>query len=156
MNKKGLEVGLFDEIEISFNILSPIKTCNSLPYILAGIYCNEHGFDDCFLLNNLGNIAESSNSNLFVLKNNILLTPLLSEACVDGTMRKNIIQIAKNNAYEIKETSIKIAAIKNADEVWLTNAIHGIRWVGKFEDRTFDNKIAKDFVKLLNEKITEN
>ena len=41
LNEKGLRIAIFEAIKITHNIFSPLKTCNSLPYILAGIYCKK-------------------------------------------------------------------------------------------------------------------
>jgi branched-chain amino acid aminotransferase len=155
LNKKGLHVGLYTEIRLPQNYISNLKTCNSLPYILAGIHCKKEGFDDCFLLNNSGNIAECVSSNVFIVKNETILTPSLSEACVSGTMRKIIIEIAKAQNIQVEETSINVADLKDANEVWLSNAIQGIRWVEIFNGFHFENKITEQFVKFLNDEIKE-
>lgn len=156
LNPKGLHVGLFEEIKLAKSSFSNLKTCNSLPYVLAGIYCKENGFDDCFLLNSSGNIAECTSSNVFFIKENVISTPALPEACVEGTMRKLIIEIAKKTRLEVKETTIAIPDIHLAEEIWLTNAIHGIRWVENFGKYHFKNNTAVQFEQLLNEKIKSN
>ena len=153
LNTKGLKIGLFDEIKLSGNLLSNLKTCNSLSYVLAGIYAKENGFDDCILVNNSGNVAECTSSNIFILNGKNIKSPALSEACVEGTLRSLIIGLAQNAGFQVAETKLKIADIKKAEEVWLSNAIQGIRWVEKFDNVFFKNKIANQFVKSLNEKI---
>ncbi len=156
LNSKGLKVGFFDDIKLSYNPLSNLKTCNSLPYILAGIFNKEKNLDDSFLLNSSGGIAECSSSNVFFLFKEIILTPSLSEACVDGAMRKIILELAHANNFTIKETSIKAIDLEKADEIWLTNAIQGIRWVEYFKGSFFENKVASQFVHLVNKKIKQN
>ncbi len=155
LNSNGLRVGIFNEIKIQQHVLSNLKTCNSLPNILAGIYCQVKGFDDCLMLNTSENVSELTSSNVFIFKNNSLLTPALSEGCVDGTMRKTILEIAKSKELETHETSIKLLDLEQADEIWLTNAIQGIRWIKIIETLRFENKIASQFVQLLNEKIKQ-
>ncbi len=155
LNPKGLNLGLFDEIKIPQYQLANLKTCNSLPYILAGIYNLENGFDDCLIINNSGNIAECTSSNIFVVKKETLWTPSLSEACIAGTMRKIILEIAQANNIKTEETMLKISDLKQAEEVWLTNAIQGIKWIDNFKDLRFKNKLAARFVQLLNEKIKQ-
>ena len=117
------------------------------------IYCKKTKCDDVFLLNCSGNISECVSSNVFLLKNNVILTPALTEACVAGTMRKIILEIAESKHYKIEETVINISDLEQANEIWLSNAIQGIRWVENFNDHRFKSKIAKDFVKFLNERI---
>ena len=67
--------------------------------------------------------------------------------------RKIILEIAESKHYKIEETVINISDLEQANEIWLSNAIQGIRWVENFNDHRFKSKIAKDFVKFLNERI---
>jgi len=155
LNVKGLRLGLCDEIILPKSPLSNLKTCNSLPFVLAGLYCKESEYDDVFLLNGSGDISECVSSNVFLLKNKVISTPALTEGCVAGIMRKVVIEIAKSKQFKIEEKAIKVSDLEQADEIWLSNAIQGIRWVENFNDYRFKNNIAKDFVKLLNERIKE-
>lgn len=154
LNETGLKTALFENIRLPVYPFSNIKTCNALPFVLASIFCKENGLGDCFLLNHSGFLAGSSNANIFLIIENAVLTPALAEGCVDGTMRKAIISIAKNEGFVVKETRLNISDIHRSEEIWLSNAIQGIRWVGKFDNKQFTNKIAKHFVQLLNESIT--
>ena len=111
--------------------ISNFKTCNSSPYILAGLNKQERNLDDVILLNDKGRISEASSSNIFFIKKNKIITPSLSEACIAGTMRKTILEIALEKKYIIQETQIKLTHLQNFEEIWLTNAISGIKWVAQ-------------------------
>ena len=150
LNEEGINVGIFRDIKKPFNKLSELKSGNALLYVLASEFTKENKLDDCLLLNDAGRIAEGSNANVFVVKDNVIYTPLLSEACLDGVMRMIIISVAKQNILELKETTIEESFLKTADELWLTSASRGIRWVKKCEGKTFGNAKAKEFVALLN------
>ena len=69
------------------------------------------------------NIIQSSNSNLFIVSDNRLITPSILDACVSGTMRSFILQ-----NFEVKERSITEHELLDADELF-NNAIQGVRWV---------------------------
>ncbi|PIV58475.1 MAG: 4-amino-4-deoxychorismate lyase [Bacteroidetes bacterium CG02_land_8_20_14_3_00_31_25] len=144
LNAKGLIIVLFNEWKKPVNELSGLKTSNSLLYVKAASYAQSLKIDDCLLLNQFGNIIESSSSNLFVFTNNNLLTPSLTDGCLNGVMRQIIIQLAlKEKITVYDDACINENDILNADEVFLTNAINGIRWVVAFKNRRYFCKIAK-------------
>lgn len=149
----GLKVDIFDEIPQSINKLSSHKTSNALIYILASIYAQENGLDDVFLINQHGNVCETSNSNIFLVFNNIIYTPAIHEGCLDGIMRRKIIQIAEANGFKVNETIISATKIPYADEIFVTNAIKGIRWVSAFKQKRFFHKVSLHLNNLLNSEV---
>ncbi len=150
LNEDGISVGVFRELKKPFNKLSELKSGNALLYVLASEFTKEQKLDDCLLLNDAGRIAEGSNANVFAVKDNVLYTPLLSEACLDGVMRTVILSLAKKSGVEIREIKLEEAYLKTADELWLTSASRGIRWVKSCEGKMFGNNKAKEFIGLLN------
>lgn len=142
-NKKGKKIGIYNKVRLNNDKLSNLKTSNALPYVLAGIYNQQHGYDDCLLLNNEGNIAESIHSNVFLFIKDKLITPDLRQGCTAGTMRNTIINIAKTMDLKVKEKPCSIKELSNASEVFLTNAIRGIQWVKSFEKHSYSNSKTK-------------
>jgi len=153
LNKKGLSIGIFHDIPKPNTYLSTLKHNNCLASILASIYKTEQGLDDCLLLNEKGTIAEGISSNVFVIRNQSLLTPSLYEGGVSGIMRGVLLQIAKQLNVPYTETSINTYDLLTADEIWLTNAIKGIRWVEKFNKKIFTNQFAQYFMTQLNKNL---
>jgi branched-chain amino acid aminotransferase len=153
LNRKGLKIGIYDQIRKSYNLVSQYKTGNSLPFILAANYRKKMNWDDCILLNDRGNVVESTSSNLFIVKNGNLLTPSLESGCVSGIMREQIIEAAVNlNLTVFDDCTLTQDHILNADELFLTNAIHGIQWVVAYQERRYFNKTAKLLIEELNRK----
>jgi len=153
LNKKGLQIGLFDGYKKTSNSMSAYKTGNSLPFILAGLHKKEMRWDDCLLLNERNNLVESVSSNLFLVKDGILFTPSLESGAVNGIMREQIIQIALDLGMTVYDDCIiKPEQLRDADEVFLSNAITGIRWVVAYEDRRFFNRSAKVLIEELNKR----
>lgn len=150
LNEKGLKTDLFTGIRKQPDILANLKTANSLLYIIAAQERKQRGLDDCILLNTENRIIESVISNIFLLKNGILLTPALEEGCVDGVMRRQILRIAKREGIECLESRICEPDLPEADECFLTNAISGIRWVVAYRHKRFYNKTAKRLTLALN------
>jgi branched-subunit amino acid aminotransferase/4-amino-4-deoxychorismate lyase len=150
LNAKGLEVDIYRDIKLYKNFLSNYKTKTGLPYIMASISANEQGLDDLFLTNDKGNILESGSFNIFIVSNGVLYTPGLEEGCIAGTMRMQIINLAVKNNIKIYECSILPQNLLSADEVFFTNAIRGINWVGAYRTKRYQNNMSRRLVVLLN------
>ena len=150
LNEKGYKTGLFKEFSKKADNLANLKTSNSMLYVLAGLHRNRHGWNDCFILNTEGRIAETISSNIFILKEGILYTPSLDEGCVAGIMRKQIIRIAETEGLECRESIINEDDLLTADECFLTNAISGIRWVLAYREKRYFSKTSRMLVSNLN------
>jgi branched-chain amino acid aminotransferase len=150
LNDKGLIMDIFTDLPKPTNYLSNIKTCNSLIYVMAGLYKTQNKLDDVFLLNQNGFLCEAGSSNIFIRYQNHLYTPALSEGCVEGVMRQVIINIAKQINIPLTEAQISPDILYEADEVFLTNASRGIQSVMGFGVRRYFNELSKVLVEELN------
>ncbi len=143
LNTKGLIVDIYSELTKPNNFLSNIKTCNSLIYIMAGIYKSQNKLDEVILLNQNGFLCEASSSNIFVYYQKQLFTPALSEACVEGVMRQVVIDLARKMNIPITEAQINPNILYEADEVFITNASRGIQSVMGFGIKRYFNELSK-------------
>lgn len=137
--KQNIKLGLYTDNYKPCTELSTIKSGNALLYIMASIWAEENGYDDVLLLNEHGCVCEATSSNVFVVKDEKVITPPVSEGCVDGVKRKFIIQQLQENHYTVQEALVTIEQIHQADAVFLTNAISGVVKVAQFEDKVYDN-----------------
>jgi len=151
LNKKGLWVDIYAEIKKQITKISNLKTGSALLYVMAGITKTSLRLDDCLLVNDNGHIIESINSNIFVIKNGTLYTSPITDGCIDGVMRKQILAIAAQNKILAFEQSLTVHTLTDGDEVFLTNAIIGIQWVGQFKNKFYTNQRTVFFVEKLNE-----
>lgn len=150
LNTRGYNVDVFPNIKKPLNGLSGLKTANALIYVMGGVYKNKHNLDDCVIINEKGNICEAISSNLFVVKNGALYTPALEEGCVPGVMRQEVLRLARESRVAVYEISLLMNVLLNADELFLTNAVHGIVWVGAYKGKRYFNNTAKQFSDKLN------
>jgi branched-chain amino acid aminotransferase len=150
LNEKGLIMDIFPDLQKPTNYLSNIKTCNSLTYVMAGLYKTQNKLDDVFLLNQDGFLCEAGSSNIFIWYQNHLYTPALSEGCVEGVMRHVIINLAKKINIPVTEAQINPDILYEAEEVFLTNAARGIQSVMGFGVRRYFNEMSKVLVDELN------
>jgi branched-chain amino acid aminotransferase len=150
LNDKGLIMDVFTELPKPVNYLSNIKTCNSLPFVMAGLFKTQNRLDDVFIINQHGNLCEAGSSNIFVWYKNNLYTPALSEGCVEGVMRQVVIKLAQENGIPFTEAQINPDILYEADEVLLTNASRGIQWVMGFGVKRYFNQLSKGLIGELN------
>jgi branched-subunit amino acid aminotransferase/4-amino-4-deoxychorismate lyase len=153
MNENGLTVELYQDIRKPINKLSSLKTANAQLYVLAALYAHKMNVDDSILINQNGNVIEATGSNLFAVKNGVLYTSPISEGCVAGVMRGVIMEIAQEKRIAVYEVPLPLSILLNSDEVFLCNAVQGIRWVGAYRAKKYSNQTALKMLELLNAKI---
>lgn len=154
LNEKGLTVDLFKQMPINPPPLSNFKTNNAIPYVLGSKWKLDQGLDDVIMLDHKGFLAEASSSNLFVFTGKKLITPDVSNGGLRGTMRKIILRLAKENGYEVEEALILPEDLNSAKEIFTTNAINGIQWVGAYLSNRYYHKESSKLIGVLNELAT--
>jgi branched-chain amino acid aminotransferase len=142
-NSNGLVAGIYKDAKKSCDILSNIKHNNYLPYVLAAFEAKKEKWNDAIVLNQFGRIADSTIANVFLVKEETIITPALTEGCVAGIMRKSLINHLHQNSIRCKETIVTIEDIMNAHEVFVTNSINNIRWVQRIGDAVYGNTLTQ-------------
>lgn len=149
LNQNGLVIDVFPDVKKSCDKLSSIKSNNCLPYVMAAMYAKQHRLNEAILLNQYGRVADSTIANLFIVRDKIIYTPPLTEGGVCGVMRKYLLKAEL--PFKVEERPLDIDDLENADEIFLTNAIYGIRWVGLFRDSSYGNATAAILHEVLHE-----
>ncbi|OQA01250.1 MAG: D-alanine aminotransferase [Bacteroidetes bacterium ADurb.Bin408] len=151
LNEKGFLISIYKEITKPCTLLSPFKNPYAQLHVMAGMHKREPGWETV-LINQQNNLCEGISSNIFILKDNILLTPAPDQACVKGIMRQVIIEnLAAVLNLKTIETQISELDLQNADEVFFTNAIQGVRWALGFEKKRYYNTLSRKITGVLNE-----
>lgn len=128
-------------VSIRKNEHSPISMVKSLSYldnILAKKEALDLGFDEGILLNTSLSVADGCISNVFIVKNNVLFTPLISDGALPGVMRSILLNEFKKEL-NIQEKNISLEELMNADEIFMTNALMGIKSLTKIGNRFLDS-----------------
>ena len=142
---------MYSEIRKPVNALAGIKSANALLYVLAARYARDNNWDEALILNEHGRICEANSSNVFlVLPDKRVLTPPVSEGILPGVMRKNMINWLKENSYQVDEAILLTEDFYRAEEVFLTNAVTGLRWVLAFREKRYFGTFTKKLVDQLN------
>lgn len=155
IEKREYEVDLYKDFYVTKQLLSSIKTTNKIINITGSIYADENGLDNCILMNDSKNVVEALQGNIFMLLGDKLITPPVSEGCLNGVMRKQILGLAKKiKQLEVVEEVISPFDLQKADELFITNVIKGIQPITKYRKKTFTVNIANQLVQMLNEMIS--
>ena len=145
------EVELFKDFYITKHLLSTLKSTNKIINITASIFAKENDYNNCLILNDSKNIVEAINGNIFMVVGYKLITPPISEGCLNGIMRKQILALAKKiDHLEVLEEVISPFDLQKADELFITNVISGIQPISKYRKKEFTNQLSKDLLARLN------
>jgi branched-chain amino acid aminotransferase len=135
----------------SIHNIGNVKSGSALLHVLASIEAKTRTLDEMILLNTSGNICEALASNFFMVSDGIVFTPPLESGCVDGVMRKKTIEILLSTGVAIYERNCSVSDLKNANEVFLTNASKGLQTVERFGNNVLaSNEVAELLTKKLN------
>ena len=151
ISKIQFEVDLYKDFIVPRQLLSTLKTANKITHVTASIFAKENQLDSTLLINETKNVIEAANGNLFMLMENKLITPPISEGCLNGIMRKQIISLAKQiDSVEVIEAAISPFDLQKADELFITNVIVGIQPITKYRKKEFEVSLANQLLEKLN------
>lgn len=144
LNTNGLDIDIYTKARKVCDSFSMVKSNNYLSYAMAALWAKKNKLNDCLLLNPYNNICDSAIANIFIVQDNLIKTPAIAEGCVNGVARSYLIECCKKDNIIISETAISADDVLHASEVFLTNAVAGIRWVKQSGERTYN----KPFIAL--------
>lgn len=130
---EGIKLGVFEKDFKGQSPLNNLKTTSALLFVLAGKYKKEQGFDDVVVLNTNGNVCETVSSNIFAVIQDRVITPALTEGCLNGVMRKQVIGILKQKQIEVIERDLTLDELRSAEEIFISNSMSGVQGVESFE-----------------------
>ena len=121
---------------------------NYLNSILATQDAKQRGFDEAILLDQSGNVSEAPGENLFLVKNNMLVTPPLSSSALDGITRKSIITLAKDMKLKIKVRKVSKKELRLADEIFLSGTAAEITPIIRIDKKKIGSGKVGNMTKL--------
>lgn len=142
---KGLHLGFLDGFYKPMIVESNCKISHSQHIPLAKNAMLAYAWDDVLLFNTQGNVIESAIANLFWIKEGVLYTPPLSEACLAGTMRAYLLQQFSKLHIPFEEQPLNEVRLLAADEVFLCNGIRFMRWVAQIGSVQYGNALTRQY-----------
>jgi len=133
--EKGLSVILREDIRWKY---CNIKSISLLGNIMLKQEAAENNADEAVLIRN-GNVTEGSASNIFIVKDGIIKTPVKDNQLLPGVTRDLIIEIANKHDLACIETEITEDDLEHADEVWLSSSTKEVSPVCQIDNKPVGN-----------------
>ena len=155
IEKEQYEVELYKDFYVPKQLLSTLKTNNKMLQIVGNVFAKENGYDNCLVLNDEKNVVEALQNNIFMKCGNEIVTPPITEGCLNGIMRKQVLELLKKKeGIVVKEAVISPFDLQKADELFLTNVISGIQPITKYRKKSYSIDFSKELVQLLNSSLS--
>ena len=153
-NKNGITAGITSWRKFS-DASTPTQAKmggNYLNSIISTQEAKKKGFDEAVLLDIEGNVSEAPGENIFIVKNNELVTPPISSSALKGITRDSILKFAKDLGYKASIEKIKQQQLQKADEIFLTGTAAEITPIIKMDRKRVGNgKVGKVTKELMGE-----
>ena len=151
-NKNGITATISKWRKFS-NLSTPIQAKmggNYLNSVLATQDAKQKGFDEAIMLDQSGNVSEAPGENIFLVKNNKLITPTLSASALDGITQNSIITLVKDMNLKVKARKVSKKELKFADEIFLSGTAAEITPIIKLDKKKIgDGKVGKTTKSLM-------
>ena len=149
----GLEVITSSYVRNHPNATNPrVKSLNYLNNILAKIEATRAGVPEAIMLNHLGEVAECTADNLFLVKHGLLRTPPISAGILEGITRNTVIDLAEASGITVQEMALTRHDVYTADELFLTGTGAEIIAVVKVDGRVIGTGKPGPIAKGLRER----
>lgn len=137
MYKRGMRIIISPYRRDEENPLSRMKTLNYLLNLLSYREARRKNAHEALLLNTRGEVCECSRSNIFIVKDKKVFTPPLESGCLDGIVRRKIIELLKSCGIYVKEKPLSLKEVFASEEVFLTNSLMEVMPVRVLEGKKF-------------------
>lgn len=133
--RNGLKSTFLEEKINQSSVLSQLKTTCFINRLLALKQLKEKGFDEGFYLNFNGELTEATLSNVFLVKNEEIITPPVDAGLLPGITREIILEIAPFLGLEAKEKTVKKEEVFEAEEIFITSSLREVMPVVELEGK---------------------
>lgn len=151
LNENGLVIDIYKDARKVCDNFSHVKSNNYLSYAMAALWAKKNHLNDALLLNPYDKITDATIANVFIVQDGVIKTPAVKEGCVNGIMKNYLLQCLRKENMPVEETSLTIEDVLQAQEIFLTNSIYGIKWVKQCGNSNYTLQTAA----LLHKKFIE-
>lgn len=130
--------------------LAGVKTISWLNSVWAASEAQKEGFDEVVLLNERGEVSECTAANLFIVKNDKVLTPPLNSGCLEGVTRGVLMEIASEAGTSVGEQTLRLEDLLSADEVFVTSTNRNVIGVKEIAGQTIGDGKGGELTRRLD------
>lgn len=143
----------FSPYRVDMGVLSNLKTTSKIQYVMSALQAQKVGAEECFMFNIKGTLADAVSSNVFIVKDDMIITPALTNGGVNGVLRRYVISVLENE-YKVVQADVLMNDIDEADEIFLTNAVKGIQSVAVAGSVVYSDAVTRRIFNKVNESIS--
>ena len=121
--QKGFKITVSDVVCDEGTRETRIKSIDYGAFLSAYQKAFRRGFDEALVLNRRGDIVEGSRSNIFWVKNGLLMTPALACGCLKGITRQKVLGLSRQLKINVRQKQGKLEELLEAEEIFVTNSI---------------------------------
>lgn len=131
--------------------LAGVKTISWLDSVWAAEEAKREGYDEVVLLNERGEVSECTAANIFVVRNDRVVTPPLSSGCLEGVTRGVLMEIAAEAGTTVVEQTLRPDDLYAAEEVFITSTNRNVIGVKEIAGRVMGTGVTGELTKKLDE-----
>jgi len=148
---KGVSIKKCDIVLSTQPLLAGLKHLNRLENVMARMELENSDFQEGVLCDSEQNVIEATSSNIFIVKNDEIITPKLDNCGVSGVMREQIIEKLRITGSLVHVKDIQYKELLDADEIFLSNSVISIWPVARLNERIYSVfSVTKKIMSLLN------
>lgn len=144
----------FSPYRVDTGVLSNLKTTSKIQYVLSALLAEKKGASEACLFNTKGTLAEAIQSNVFLIRGDVIMTPALTNGGVNGVMRRYLIGQLEHT-FHVVQSDVLMNDIDEADEIFLTNAVRGIQSVAVVGSVEYSDTQTRDIFAMINQGIRQ-
>ena len=118
-------------------------------FFMLNLQLIDNKLNDCFVLNQYERICDATIANVFWIKDAVIYTTPLSEGGIAGVMRRWLMDNLSALGYQVIESILEPENLESSQEVFLTNAVYGLRWVKQFRNSIYSNDLVQKIYRAL-------
>lgn len=154
LNEKGLYIGTYEEIQKPASAISNLSLGSEIFWNLAKSNIKDQMTDRLLILNPENLILEVPDSNIYTITGNLVRTPNIADGAYADISQPKLIETIQRMKMDFSdETPLNTKSIQESDEVFIVNAIEGIRWIAGFEGKRFYNNTTRKINTELNKRL---
>jgi len=112
-----------------------LKTTSYAENVRALAYARERDAGEAMFLNTRGEVCEATGSNVFVIRDGVVLTPPADAGCLLGVTRALVLELCAEHGMSVEEAALGPSALADADEAFLTSSTREVQSIGRVDGR---------------------
>jgi branched-chain amino acid aminotransferase len=136
-----------------------LKTTSYAENVRALAHARKRGAGEAIFLNTRGELCEATGSNVFVIRDGVVLTPPADAGCLLGVTRALVLELCADHGVPAEEAALGRAALGDADEAFLTSSTREVQPIGRVDGRALPaapGPTSEKLARLLTELIARN